>query len=187
MNVDKAIEKRRAYRSLVPVQLTNEVIDKLAHAAQLAPSCSNNQPWQFIFVSNKSKLKEIHNALTEGNKWAYDGSLIIVAFTKKEDDCVICDREYNLFDTGIAVGFITLQATELGLVAHPIAGYSPKKIREILHIPDQFNVITLIIVGKRADSINPILNEKQKKEETIRPSRKPLKSFIYHNMFNSEE
>lgn len=187
MNVDQIIKKRRAYRSLIPVRITDEIIDKLTHAAQLAPSCFNNQPWHFIFVSNKEKLKEMHEALSKGNKWAYDSSLIIATCAKKDDDCVIYDREYYLFDTGIAVGFIILQATELGLVAHPIAGYSPKKVREILKIPDQFNVITLIIVGKHTDKINPILSEKQKKRETKRPSRKPLKSFIYHNMFKLEE
>ena len=41
---------------------------------------------------------------------------------------------------------LILRATELGLVAHPIAGFSPRKAREILGIPDSAQVITFIIL-----------------------------------------
>jgi nitroreductase len=186
MNVKDAIDIRRAYRSLIPVEISTEMIEQLTHAIHYAPSCFNNQPWHFVFVSNIETLKKMHNSLSKGNEWACNASMIIVACVKKEDDCIIYDREYFLFDTGIAVAFVILQATELGLVAHPIAGYSPKKVREILQIPEQYTIINLIIVGKHTTSINPVLSEKQKEAERIRPSRKPLKSVIHHNMFNPE-
>jgi nitroreductase len=155
----------------------------LSESVRLAPSCSNNQPWQFVFVYEPSLLIEMQAALSSGNRWAHKASLIIAVFSKEEDDCLIRDRKYHQFDTGIGVGILLLRATELGLVAHPIAGFSPKKTREILGIPDEYQVITLIIVGRHAEALDPSLSENQRAKEKNRPIRKPMEEFVYLNRF----
>jgi nitroreductase len=183
MNVKEAISKRRAYRSLKPVEITKDLVRDLAECAKLSASCFNNQPWRYIFVYDPKKLKEMHLALSSGNEWAKTASMIITVFSKTQDDCVIHDRQYYLFDTGMATAFIILRVTELGLVAHPIAGYSPRKVREILGIPDTMNVIALIIVGKHSEKISPILSNSQIEAEQRRPERMPLKKFVYMNKY----
>lgn len=183
MDVKEAIEKRRAYRSLDPVPITKALIEDLAKSAQLAPSCFNNQPWRFVFVYDKEMLEKMKTTLSKGNEWAYDASMMIAVFSKKEFDCIIHDREYYLFGCGMAVGLLMLRATELGLIAHPIAGYSPKKVREVLGIPDEMNVITLIMVGKHSEIIKPVLSEKQVQDEKERPSRFDLDKFVYLNHY----
>ena len=122
-------------------------------------------------------------ALSKGNEWAYSASLIIAVFSRREDDCIIKDRAYHQFDCGLAVGFLMLRATELGLVAHPIAGFSPKKTKEILRIPEEYKVVTLIIIGKHSKTINPILSEKQVEWEMKRPQRKPFEEITSLNRF----
>lgn len=181
MNVNQAIQNRRAFRSLMHIEITKKIINDLAGSARLAPSCFNNQPWRFVFVYKPEMLKKMHSALSEGNEWAQSASMIIAVFSKKEDDCVIRDREYHQFDVGISMGFLILRATELGLVAHPIAGFSPKKTREILGIPEEYQVITLIIVGKHTQKINPVLSDKQRRDEKKRPSRRRLSEFTFYN------
>jgi nitroreductase len=185
MDVREAIKKRRAYRSLKPVEINDDLIKDLAESARLAASCFNNQPWRYVFIYESEMLKRIHDALSPGNKWARKGSMIIVVLGKKEDDCVIRDREYYQFDIGMATANLILRATELGLVAHPIAGYSPKKTREILGIPDDVNVITLIIVGKHSDRIDPVLSDKQVEAEKKRPERIPVSKFVYINKYTA--
>ncbi len=184
MDVTKAIENRRAYRSLDPVNITKEVVEDLAWHAQLAPSCFNNQPWRYVFVYDSDQLKKMHEALSQGNEWARDASLIVAVLSKKDYDCVIRDRVYHQFDTGLATAFLILRATELGLVAHPIAGYSPKKTREILGIPEDVEVIALIIVGKHSQELRPVLSEKQIEAEKIRPERHPFNTFVSLNMYS---
>jgi nitroreductase len=186
MDVSQTIRERRAFRSLDPVEITKDFIEDLARHAQLAPSCSNNQPWRFVFVYDPNALKEMHAALPSGNVWAQSSSMIIAVFSKKEDDCIIRDREYHQFDVGLAAGFLILRATELGLVAHPIAGFSPKKTREILGIPEEYKVITLIIVGKHAETISPVLSEKQIAAEKRRPKRKKIDRFVFLNKFSGQ-
>lgn len=183
MDVTQAIAFRRAYRSLAPAPITTGLIEDLARHAQLAPSCSNNQPWRFVFVEDPAKLMEMRAVFTSTNAWAHAASMIIVVFSRKEDDCVIKDREYHLFGCGLATGFLVLRATELGLVAHPIAGFSPKKTREILGIPDAYQVISLILVGRKAESLNPVMTPKQVGEESARPIRFPLDRFVFRNAY----
>lgn len=172
MNVKEAIEKRRAYRSLDQIEISEELIKDLFNSAILAPSCFNNQPERFIFVKNKEKLNELFEALSKNNDWVKFSSMILVVYSKKELDCDIKGREYYLFDTGLAIGFLLLRATELGLVAHPIAGYDEDKVKDILGIPNEYTVITLVVFGKKREEIRDILTDKQKSQELERPARK---------------
>jgi nitroreductase len=72
---------------------------------------------------------------------------LIIVHTKDEFDCQLSDdRNYALFDTGLAVGFLLVQATQMGLVAHPVAGYDPIKVKELFGIDGR--IVTLIAVGK---------------------------------------
>lgn len=183
MDVWQAIEKRRAFRSLAPTGITEDLLRDLVRAAQLAPSCFNNQPARFVFVYDPSVLKEMHTALSAGNEWARAASLVIAVFSRKQDDCIIRDREYYQFDCGLAAAFLILRATELGIVAHPIAGFSPKKTREILAIPEEYQIITLIIAGRKAGTISPVLSEQQVEWEKTRPARLPLEKVLFFNRF----
>lgn len=183
MDVTKTINERRAYRSLIPVNITEELIRDLARCAGLAPSCFNNQPTRFVFVYEPEALKNLRDALSKGNEWARSASMIVAVFSKREDDCIIKDREYHQFDCGLAAAFLILRATELGLVAHPIAGFSPRKTKEILGIPDEYKVITLIVVGKHSETISPILSEKQVEWEKKRPGRFPFEKIAHLNRF----
>lgn len=185
MIVKEVIDNRRAYRSLESIEITWNLIVELAHVAQISPSCSNNQPWKFIFIKDQNILNNIFTTLSETNKWVEKASLIIAVFSKPEDDCIIGERKYFLFDMGLATAFIILRATELGLVAHPIAGFNEQKAKEILHIPLEMKLITLIIIGKHSKESNPLLSEKMKLGEKQRPPRKPLNEFIFIDDFRS--
>lgn len=184
MSVKEVIEKRRAYRSLDTIEISPDLIEDLAEVARITPSCSNKQPWQFIFVYNKEILNQLFAVLTEGNKWVKRASMIIGVFSEPRKDCIIGERLYYLFDTGMATAFIILRATELGLVAHPIAGFKETTAKEILGIPKKMRLITLIVVGKHSDIINPVLSESMKLGEKQRPPRKSIDEFIYFNRFN---
>jgi len=183
MDVKQAIHSRRAYRSLDPRPLSEEDLSELKTAIQLAPSCFNNQPWHYVFVTDEGKRKQMQSVLSSGNKWANYASMYIAVCAREEDDCVIYDRKYYLFDTGIATGFLILRATELGFVAHPIAGYSPKKTRQVLEIPDDMQVIALVIVGKHKQMIRKELSGKQREAEQQRPERKPIEQMIHYNQY----
>lgn len=186
MNVKEAIRVRRAYRSLAPVKISEETVHDLAEHAGLSPSCFNKQPWRFVFAYNKEVLTRLFDALSKGNAWAQAGSLVVAVFSEKESACLVNGREYFLFDTGLAAGFLMLRAAEMGLVAHPIAGFDEDRVKEILSIPRQMTVITLIIVGKKSQHIGPLLSEKQAAAEEQRPPRLDFAEFAYIDTYSRE-
>jgi len=179
VDVHRAIEERRAYRSLEAVDVSDELITELARAAQLAPSCMNNQPWLFVFVHGAEQLERMQGALSRGNRWATEASMIIAVFSHAELDCRSQGRDLFMFDTGMATGQLLLRATELGLVAHPILGFNEAEVVEILGIPEEMRVIALVVVGRKAADISPLLSEKQVQRELARPERKPLSQFVH--------
>jgi len=185
MDVKDAIDRRRAYRSLKSIEISDELIHDLAKSAGLSASCFNNQPWRFVFARNPTVLQKLHGALTRGNRWAKRASMIVAVFSSKEDDCIIKNREYHHFDTGMAVAFLILRATELGLVAHPIGGYNEDKVKEILGIPADIQVITLVNIGKKSKIINDLLSEDQKNTEITRPERLPIEKYAWIDKYQN--
>ena len=184
MDVREAIERRRAYRSLDPVPVTDEMLSEVIESVRLAPSCFNQQPWRYVFVRDPAVLEEIFTALGRGNEWATAASMVVAVFSEKDEDCVIRDREYYLFDTGMATAFMILRFTELGLIAHPIAGFSQTRVKEILSIPEGAKLITLLIVGKRSPDLSPLLSEKQIENERARPERITPGEFTFHDRYD---
>jgi len=183
MKLMEIIEKRRAYRSLGPVDIDENLVRDLATAASLSASCFNKQPWRFVFVNDKDVLSRLQGAMNKGNEWTRAASMIIAVASRRDLDCIVKDREYYFFDTGMATAFLILRATELGLVAHPIAGYDEAKAREVLGIPADMTLITLITVGRHVIPANALLNEKQAEGEKARPERLPLKEIMRMNHF----
>jgi nitroreductase len=187
LDVTEAISKRRAYRSLKSVEITEELVDDLVQHAHLSATCFNNQPARFMFVYEPKILERLKGTLNKGNAWAKSASMIIAVFSKLALDCDVHGRIYYLFDTGQETAFLQLRATELGLVAHPIAGFHEDEVKELLGIPTETTVITLIIVGKKSDSINPLLSEKQIESEKTRPERLSIEKISFKNKYISTE
>jgi nitroreductase len=178
MKLMEIIEKRHAYRSLAPAKIDENLVRALAAAAALAASCFNKQPWRFVFAFDKDILRRLQGAMNKGNEWTHAASMIIAVASRKDLDCVVREREYYLFDTGMATAFMILKATELGLVAHPIAGYDEGRAKEILGIPVDMGLITLVIVGTHLLPVNSLLNDQQAEIEKTRPERLPLSEIM---------
>ncbi len=174
MDVVEAIHARRAKRTLQDKPVEDDKVAALVEAVRLSASCNNNQPWRIVICRGKEALDAIKGALSKGNVWATRAPVIMVVSSKPVDDCQLPDRrDYFLFSSGLAIGQLELRATELGLIAHPIAGFDPLKAKAILGIPEDYVVITFVIIGYPGGD-DSLLSDKQKAIELARPERKPV-------------
>lgn len=174
MEVREAINRRRATRKFDTRPIEEEKIMLLIEAMRLSPSCNNNQPWRVVVANDGESLEKIKVAISKGNAYAKKVPLIFAICANVEDDCHLSDRrDYFLFSCGLAVGEMMLQATELGLIAHPIAGYDPLTVKKNLNIPDNYVLITLVNIGYPGTDAS-MLSDKQIESETRRPERKPI-------------
>ncbi|GEM_PF-127755 len=206
MTVRDIILQRRAYRSLTKVEITPQMIEDLAEMASLCCSANNRQPWRFVFVTEPDLLQRLGETLHKSNSWAKNGSMFVAVCSSKELGTTINDsliapdvpnagkldgpgsqRDYFLYDTGLATAFMILRATELGLVAHPIAGFLEQRVKQILKIPDDMVVIALLVIGSHSDTIDPSLPADLVDDENRRRERLAVDQFAFLNQFVSRE
>lgn len=176
MELLKEINERRARRGLDPEAIPRDVIARIMKAATYAPSCFNNQPWRIIVVENardSTPAEGLRAALTPGNAWALRAAWFFVLATAPHLDCRLDEgREYAFFDLGQAAMALQLQAQHEGLIAHPMAGFSPKKVREAVKLPPELVPLVVLALGRPGSM--EALNETQKASETGPRVRKPM-------------
>ncbi len=176
----REIEIRRAKRALSDKPIPAQIVERILHAASLAPSCSNNQSWRFVAVTDAGILDKVRENLSSGNYWAKKSPLVIVAVSKDDLDCQLSDgRNYAFFDLGLATENLILQSIKEGLIAHPIAGFNPVGVKEVFGIPKEYILLTLIIIGYPGDEAH--LSEKHLESEHGERSRVAESQVIAHN------
>ena len=147
--VIKLLQNRHASRAIATKPIPGEIIDELAEAARLTPSCYNKQPWRYIFMTGDEALTKGRGLLTGSNTaWATRAPLLIAAYAREEDDCVVPDgRAYYQFDLGMSVMNLMLMATERGLTARPMAGFDPAGTRDAFDLDENDEPLVMVAVG----------------------------------------
>jgi nitroreductase len=180
------INIRRAKRALTGPKIPDDVLRRLLTAATFAPSCFNNQSWRFLVVTEDGALAKLHEALSGGNYWMKTAPAIVVVATKPEFGCQLSDRrDYALFDCGLAVENLMLQAFKESLYAHAVAGYDPLKVKAAFQVPEEYIVITLVAVGYPGDE--SALGDKHRELEHGPRVRKPEAEVICYNEWSLPE
>ena len=178
------ITRRRARRALSNEPIGRELLEEILAAAHLAPSCANNQPWRFIVVVDQETLVSVKAGLSKGNYWAESSPAIVAVVSHPELDCRIPDgRDYYAFGCGMAAMNLMIQATARDVIAHPIAGFRQAAVKEALGVPEPFQLITLIILG-RQNAETSGLSDKHRAEERSDHDRRPLDDVVSWNRFD---
>lgn len=174
------IAVRRAHRALDEKPIPADVMQRIMTAATYAPSCFNNQPWRFMALTESETLEQAKATLPDANYWAKKSPCLVLVITKSDLDCQLKGgREYAHFDVGLATANLMLQAAKEGIIAHPIAGFSPSKLKTAFEIPDEFRVVTVVVLGYPGDASH--LNEKHQELERSERTRKPEAEVISYN------
>ncbi|MBN1655793.1 MAG: nitroreductase family protein [Deltaproteobacteria bacterium] len=173
------LNKRHASRAIDTKPLAEKVVAEMAEAVRLTPSCYNKQPWRFLFLTSKEGLEKGRQALTGPNlKWASTAPLLIVGYSRKEDDCVLNDgRAYHEFDLGMSAMNLMLSATHHDLVARPMAGFDPTKVRELFGLSPEEEPLVMIAVGNKASDDSHVPDSYKQIAQQPR-SRKPVEEII---------
>jgi nitroreductase len=180
----KLLNSRKATRAISEQKLDDRIIAQLQESTQLSASCFNNQPWRFLFLSEDAALEKGREALSPGNHWAKRAPLLVIGFSAPELDCQLPDgRQYFLFDLGMATQLLLLQATELDLVARPMAGFSPEVIRRNFDVPENLQPYVVVAIGFAGDL--ELLDEKLRQTSTAPRKRNPLAVNFFKNGFKA--
>lgn len=172
MDFQTLIETRRTVRKYSPeTDVTRAQILEMVRAAQEAPSWKNTETGRYYCVlSEDMKLKLRQECLGYANNdaKAEHAALIVTTFVHNHAGFQTdgtADNEigngWGCYDLGLQNENLILKATELGLSTLIMGLRDADKIRELLSIPEEETIVSVIAVGK-AD------------EEPSRPRRREL-------------
>lgn len=144
--------------------LSQQELLSILEAGRWAPSANNAQPTRYFVVTrDDAKHEAIASTLAGWNQaWAPDASaIILVAVAATNADGNV--NPFAHYDAGQAVAHLSVQAAELGLHVHQMAGLDTAKAAEILEIPGDLQLIVSAVVGKvgAADALPEPLHERE--------------------------
>ena len=146
MEVTEAIRVRRSVRSFSDREIPEEVLMKILEAGRVSPSASNMQPWHFIVVKDAARRE----ALSKGRyaKFLSDCPVVIVGCGNK-----VASSKWYRVDLSIALEDMVLEATSEGVGTCWIGSFDGDSVKEVLKIPDDFEVVAMIAVGYPKENV----------------------------------
>lgn len=147
MDAMEAILTRRSVRSYTEAQVADDLVKKMLEAAMSAPSAGNQQPWQFVVITDRKILEAITGVHPYAEMLNRAPLAIVV--------CGDLDRErYSGFwvqDCSAAVQNLLIAARALGLGAVWLGVYPLedriKGIRDIVGLPESIIPLAVVSVG----------------------------------------
>lgn len=151
MTVREAIETRSSVRAWKDEPIPPETLKRVMEAARLAPSARNLQEWRFVVVTDpdlRARLGEAAN----GQKFVGEAPAVIVGCAETDKRLMHCGQPAYLIDVSIAMDHITLAAVEEGLGTCWVGAFDPDRVRAILGIPSEVEIVELMPIGFPAKS-----------------------------------
>lgn len=174
--IDEFIQKRFSPKAFASQAVSKEVLEQLFEAARQAPSSYNEQPWRFIYATkdNQEAYEKLLACLNEKNQsWAQHAPVLMLSIAKTTFTKNGKINRHAWHDTGMAVAFLSLKATELDLYIHQMAGFYPEKAKELLHIPEGYEPVAMAALGYLGEEENP------------NKGRKPIEEIAFEGKWQS--
>lgn len=158
--------------------ISAEEMTAFLEAARWAPSSYNFQPWRFI-ISRRGDVvfKRICEALSGFNQvWAPTASALIAVVVEQKTEGHIFPP-IALFDAGLAVSQLTIEAHHRGFIVHQMIGFDKVKMNNTFDISGQRDCIVILAVGRQGPAEN--LPEGSARDRELLPrERYPLSDLI---------
>ena len=171
MTVLDVIRERGSVRRYDDRSIPKDVLGQVLEAARLAQSAANRQPWEFIVVQKKDMMRELASA---SENFVGEAAAVIVCIAHPENCGHVGSLGSFLVDVAIAVENVALVSWELGLGSCWIGAYKEDKVRQLLGIPENLRVVSLLSLGYPVE---------KPASQTIRQRRKPLAQIIHYEKY----
>ena len=161
MEIARARQSCRAYDEERPVEA--EKLAAMLEAAQLAPSACNGQPYHFTVCRGETAREVARATMGLGmNKFATQAPVLIVVSEKPYVKSAamgakVKGNDYRSMDIGIAVAYLTAEATAQGLSTCILGWLDDDRIRALCDLDQPVRLV--ITVGYA-------------KDETLRPKKR---------------
>ena len=169
-----AIRARRNVREYAERTVAPEDLNRILEAGRRSPSSMNEQPWDFVAVTERGRLVELARV------WQYGahlgGAAAAIAFVASVSDDPR-QREVVQFDMGQAAMSVMLAAADLGIGSCHSAIGDERLARETLGLPADRECTLLLSLGYPVD--RPLV-------PIGRPARRPFDDVVHRERWQPE-
>ncbi|MGV7222748.1 MAG: nitroreductase family protein [Nitrospinales bacterium] len=139
MDALEAIRRRRSVREYSGEPIPREDLEKIVDAGRLAATGTNQQPWDFMVVTDRKMVEKLKVAA----QWMEKAGAIIA---------VVMDpsSRWWLEDGSAAVENILIASTALGYGSCWLEGYTlprEEEFKQLLGVPEEKRLLTLVPEG----------------------------------------
>ena len=146
------LTQRRSARGYTSQPVPAEVLNQIFAAASSSASCYGEQPWRFLVgtqTGSAEAYEKILGSFVEFNQaWAKTAPVLVVGIAKLNFSHDGNPNGWAKFDVGQATATLAIQAAELGVQAHQMAGFVPDKLRAA------FSISNTSVPGAMSSSIS---------------------------------
>ncbi len=152
------ILKNRSYRRFyedVPVDLAT--LRELVNLARLSASARNMQPLKYVLCCDRQTNAAVFSTLAWAGYLKDWGGPVEgerpAAYIVILHDTALGGQPYLGVDQGLATQNILLGAVERGLGGCIIASVQRERLRQILAIPDRYEILAVVALGKPKETV----------------------------------
>jgi len=139
------LKTRRSIRAYTPQAVPREIIEDIIDCGRLAPTARNEQPWEFVVVTDKAVRSRIAQAADYG-RFIAEAPVCVAVLSRQ--------TKYYLEDGSAATLNILLAAHAHGLGACWVAGdkkpYAARVV-QMVGAPEDYRLISLVSIGYPAE------------------------------------
>lgn len=169
-NLHQLLLERHSIRRYTDKPVPADDVTKILQAALLAPTSKSKRPWRFVVVEDRDTMLKLGGCKPAGAVSLKSAAFAVVVMADP------ADSDAWVEDCSVAAVMMQLQAADLGVgscwvqVRDRYAGDgtpSVEIVREILNIPDNYNVECIMTFGYSAETRNPVDPDKLQWEKVF--------------------
>ena len=179
LDILELIISRRTIRKFKNEDVPDTALKKILEAARWAPSWANTQCWRIMVIKEQKLKEELAALLTPKNPAipsVKKAPIVLGVCAELEQSGFYKGKvitkfgDWFMYDLGLMTENIVLSAHALGLGSVIVGAFDHDKAKEMLHLPQKMEIVTLIPLGYPDQAPSP-------------PKRKELGEFVYLNTF----
>jgi nitroreductase len=152
MQAIEALKTRRSIRTYTAQPVEREIIEEIVDCARLAPTAMNDQPWEFVVITEKAALASIPPMLGHA-EYVGNAAFAVIVLAR--------ETQYAVEDCCAATENLLIAAAAHGLGSCWVAGtqqaYAPV-VAKAFGAPEDRKLIAIVSFGYPAES--PVIEKR---------------------------
>ena len=150
------LKSRRSVRKYENTEVPEDIVHQVLDAVKWTPSWANTQCWEIIRVKDKTLREKLQATISKGNpatKSIVEAPVLFVLCAKLQSSGYYKGKvttifgDWFMYDIGIATQSLCLAAESFGLGTVIIGLFDHNQAKEILKVPEGFELVSIIPMG----------------------------------------